>query len=206
MAYEDLPDKADVGDIINHYVTGRDGGHDLDLRQFALEGMRLYGPLSDVKDGQLCFIPELAANLDSADATYRRINRGIDTYIEQHGLAAPPGHEYVPPWAPDAETPSLDLASANISTVVWSIGFRTDFNWVEFPIFDEQGLPLHARGVTPVRGLYFLGLPWQHTWGSARFSGVGRDARHLLRHIQRTMRLAESLSNEAWRPVALELK
>jgi putative flavoprotein involved in K+ transport len=67
--------------------------------------------------------------------------------------------------------------------VVWCIGFRTDFSWISEPIFDGRGYPGHERGVTAAPGLYFLGLPWQYTWGSGRFSGIDRDARYLFDHI-----------------------
>ena len=51
----------------NHYVTGRDGGHDIDLRQFALEGMQLYGPLTGLRNGEFTYAPDLTAHLDRAD-------------------------------------------------------------------------------------------------------------------------------------------
>jgi putative flavoprotein involved in K+ transport len=42
---------------------------------------------------------------------------------------------------------------------------------------------VHERGVTQIEGLYFIGLPWLHTWGSGRFSGVGRDAEYIVQQI-----------------------
>jgi putative flavoprotein involved in K+ transport len=48
---------------------------------------------------------------------------------------------------------------------------------------DNRGAPVHDRGVTGVPGLYFLGLPWLHTWGSGRFSGIARDAEYLSEQI-----------------------
>jgi hypothetical protein len=56
-------------------------------------------------------------------------------------------------------------------------------SWISEPIFDGRGYPGHVRGVTAAEGLYFLGLPWQYTWGSGRFSGIDRDARYLFDHI-----------------------
>jgi putative flavoprotein involved in K+ transport len=47
-------------------------------------------------------------------------------------------------------------------------------------VLDERGFPIHERGVTQTAGLYFIGLPWLHTWGSGRFSGVGRDAEYIV--------------------------
>jgi len=82
-------------------------------------------------------------------------------------------------WRPEAEHTELDLAAAGITSVVWSIGYRADYRWVRLGVFDGLGAVRHERGVTGVAGLYFLGLPWLHTWGSGRFAGIARDAEHL---------------------------
>ncbi|MCY1551291.1 flavin-dependent oxidoreductase [compost metagenome] len=86
-------------------------------------------------------------------------------------------------WEPAEERTRLDLAAAGITSVVWCIGFSPDFEWVDAPVFNGRGAPIHQRGVTGVPGLYFLGLPWLHTWGSGRFSGVARDAEFLTQAI-----------------------
>ena len=61
--------------------------------------------------------------------------------------------------------------------MIWCTGFGRDYRWIEVPVFDGRGYPTHERGVTNCPGLYFLGLPWQHTWGSGRFSGVAPGRR-----------------------------
>lgn len=75
---------------------------------------------------------------------------------------------------------------------MWCTGFRTDWSWVEVPAFDGAGYPVHHRGVTTVPGLYVIGLPWLHTWGSGRFAGVARDAEHLAAHIAARAPLARA--------------
>jgi len=163
----------------NHYVTGRDGGRDIDLRAFAAEGMRLYGMLDSGRGSELTFQPTMTAALDSADATYNSICRDIDRYIEREGIEAPAGSAYEPVWVPDGDPTSLDLAAAQITSIVWAIGYRPDYRWVRVGVFDGTGRPTHERGVTSAPGLYFLGLPWLHTWGSGRFLGIARDAEHV---------------------------
>lgn len=163
----------------NHYVTGRDGGRDIDLRQFAREGMRLHGLLDSGAGTAMSFLPTLRQALDSADDTYRSICRDIDRHIEAHGIDAPPATPYTPVWEPGDEPTSLDLAAAGISTVVWAIGYRPDYRWVRVGVFDGTGRPTHTRGSTGLEGLYFLGLPWLHTWGSGRFVGIAADAEHV---------------------------
>ncbi|PYE20513.1 putative flavoprotein involved in K+ transport [Paraburkholderia silvatlantica] len=194
MKYYDMPVEAHplregVRDNTNHYVTGRDGGRDIDLRKFASEGMELYGVLEDFADGALRFKGNLRANLDSADETYNRINASIDRFIAQNGIDAPPGEPYRPVWTPQQERTSLDLAASGIGSIVWCIGFQPDFGWIDLPVFNGRGYPGHARGVTAQKGLYFLGLPWLHTWGSGRFSGIARDAAWLADQISAPARL-----------------
>lgn len=183
-AVSEHPLREGVRDNTNHYVTGRDGGRDIDLRAFALQGMRLHGTLTGLEGTRLAFAPNLKANLDQADAVYNRINASIDNWIASQGIDAPPGAAYVAPWEPDgALADTLDLRAEGIAAVVWCIGFAPDFKWVNAPVFNGRGHPVHARGVSGQPGLYFLGLPWLHTWGSGRFSGVARDAEYLAAHI-----------------------
>ncbi|GAB2598638.1 MSMEG_0569 family flavin-dependent oxidoreductase [Kribbella endophytica] len=165
---------------VNHYVTGRDGGRDIDLRKFALEGMRLYGRLVDI-DGELRFADDLQTNLDHADAVSEGIKDSIDAFIATKGLDAPEEPRYHPLWQPSKTPESLTLQG--ISAVIWSTGFRRDDSWIRVPVFDGRGYPTHRRGVTSVPGLYFVGLPWQHTWGSGRFGGVADDAAYLTERI-----------------------
>lgn len=167
----------------NHYVTGRDGGRDIDLRAFARDGMALYGRLTGIDGGRLAFADDLAANLDAADAVSEGIKDGIDAHIAARGIAAPSEPRYTPVWTPGEPTRELDAAA--ISAVVWCTGFGRDHRWIELPLFDGRGYPTHRRGVSTVPGVYLLGLPWQHTWGSGRFCGVGADAEHLAEAIVR---------------------
>ena len=163
----------------NHYVTGRDGGHDIDLRAWALEGMQLYGHLDSVDGERLRFRPDLSANLDSADRVAEGIKDVIDAYIEKHGLDAPTEARPAPVWTPEAEPTELDLEAAGIDTVIWACGYAADYRWVDVPIFTGRGYPQHVRGVTSAPGLYVLGLPWLYTWGSGRFLGIRRDAEYV---------------------------
>ncbi|EJL75506.1 flavin-dependent oxidoreductase, MSMEG_0569 family [Variovorax sp. CF313] len=184
MPVTEHPLREGVRDNTNHYVTGRDGGRDIDLRRFALEGMELYGVLSGFDSGNFELQPNLRDNLDAADDTYNRINASIDKHIAAKGIEAPPPSVYTPVWEPTQERTRLDLAAAGIGSVVWCIGFSPDFAWVDAPVFNGRGAPVHLRGVTNEPGLYFLGLPWLHTWGSGRFSGVAGDAAFLAETIE----------------------
>lgn len=94
MGYYDIPidqhpQREAVRHKTNHYLTGRDGGREIDLRQFALEGMQLYGRLTDIQGSTLAFDGTLKQNLDQADAVAESIKRTIDQFIDQHQLEAP---------------------------------------------------------------------------------------------------------------------
>jgi putative flavoprotein involved in K+ transport len=166
----------------NHYLTGRDGGRDIDLRAFAREGMSLYGRLKDVANGRMMFEPNLEANLDGADRVYNGINALIDRYIADKGIAAPSGSVYEPVWTPLKEPEALDLVATGVGAIIWATGFTPDWSYVRLPIFDGSGYPVNRRGVTSVPGVFVLGLPWLWTWGSGRFLSVGRDAESVVQH------------------------
>jgi putative flavoprotein involved in K+ transport len=201
MGYYDMPVsehplREGVRDNTNHYVTGRDGGRDIDLRRFASEGMQLFGLLEGLDGDVLRFRPDLRENLDHADRVYNGINASIDKHIAKHSIDAPPASVYEPVWQPAEERDALNLRDAGITSVVWCIGFQPDFGWIDAPVFTGRGQPGHTRGVTAVPGLYFVGLPWLHTWGSGRFSGVARDALYLAERIEsRMMATAEALAD-----------
>jgi putative flavoprotein involved in K+ transport len=200
---EEFDDADAVRMRVNHYVTGRDGGRDIDLRAFARDGMRLYGRLTGITGTRLEFADDLKVNLDRADAVADGIKDAIDAHIAAHGITAPGEARYVPVWEPDGQPDSLDLAAAGITSVIWSTGFTRDHRWIEIPVFDGRGYPMHWRGVTNCPGLYFLGLPWQHSWGSGRFEAVGRDAEFLADHIDASRRLADVCGAITGAPAAL---
>ncbi len=76
-----------------------------------------------------------------------------------------------------------DGAKLDIRAVIWATGFRSDYSWIDAPVFDSGGAVAHRRGVTEAPGLYFLGLTWQHTRGSALLGWVKDDAEYLAQRI-----------------------
>jgi putative flavoprotein involved in K+ transport len=166
------------------YLTGRDRGHPVDLRQFALEGVKLHGSVEDIDFDKINLRQDLAAKLDSADHAYNDICQRIDDYISANHLEAPGDSHYVPVWIPEIEPAELNFAANNITGIIWCTGFLPDFKFIKLPVFNMRGFPETDRGVTGIPGLYFLGLPWMHTWGSARFSGIAGDADHIASRIE----------------------
>lgn len=184
MPVELHPQKEAVRGKANHYVTGRDGGRDIDLRVRAKEGMQLHGRLINCVDGVMHFADDLTKNLDNADQSSENIKNMIDGFIAENGISAPNEARYVPVWTPEDGGSCIDLIAEKITGIVWSVGFESSFDWIDLPIFNGKGYPNHYRGVSREPGVYFLGLPWLHTWGSGRFSGIARDSEFLLEQIE----------------------
>ena len=71
-----------------------------------------------------------------------------------------------------------------VANVVWCTGFESDFVWIDLPVFDEEGAPLHDRGVVSSEpGLYFLSLYFLYALASQLVGGVAKDAEHVVKHL-----------------------
>lgn len=174
------PDPVKALTQTNHYMSGRDGGKEIDLRRFVAEdGVTLYGSVAEMEGSTVRFLPDLETNLDDADKSYVGICSQIDAYIAENGIDAPPAPEFRKLWRPDREITEIDAGAAGITSVIWSIGFRPDYSWIEVDVFDARGKPKFDRGVCAVPGFHFIGLGWLNTWGSGRFLAIDEDSRHL---------------------------
>ena len=76
-----------------------------------------------------------------------------------------------------------DGSALDVGVVLWATGYRSDYSWISIPGVVRDGHVAHRRGVTDVPGLYFLGLSWQHTRGSALLGFINDDAAHLADRI-----------------------
>jgi putative flavoprotein involved in K+ transport len=76
-----------------------------------------------------------------------------------------------------------DGSTLDVDAVIWATGYRLDHSWIDLPVLDSSGAARHRRGVTDVPGLYFLGLSWQHTRGSALLGWVKDDAEFIATQI-----------------------
>jgi putative flavoprotein involved in K+ transport len=85
-----------------------------------------------------------------------------------------------------------DGSTQDAGIVIWATGYRSDYSWIDIPGVTRDGKVIHRRGVTEVPGLYFLGLSWQHTRGSALLGFVHDDAAYLAGRIAGRDRAAEA--------------
>ena len=166
--------------VCNPQLSGAQGGHDINLRQFARDGIILLGRFQAIQGKRLILAPDLEENLAKADAFEIQITQGIDEYIKKTGMEVGESRVFREVSTTEAMTAkpilTLDLQSAGIRTIIWATGYQLDFGWVHIPIFDQTGFPVHQRGVTAFPGLYFVGLHWLYKMKSALIYGVGEDA------------------------------
>ncbi len=183
MSVDQHPLREGVRDNTNHYVTGRDGGATSTCANSPARAWSSTACCATMTAPASSSTPTSPARSTDADRTYSGINAAIDKYIAENGIEGAaalglPAGRHAP-----AERPTLDLAASGIASIVWCIGFKPDFRWLDAPVFNGAGHPQHRRGITAREGIYFIGLPWLHTWGSGRFGAVGRDAEHIVAHI-----------------------
>jgi putative flavoprotein involved in K+ transport len=168
-------------------ITGAYGGHTIDFRELAAQGITLLGRVEAARDGVIDLAPDLADSLAYGDAAYTAFLDMVDAHVARAALDMPedPAARAVPPDPPCLVEPlrRLDPRAAGIGAVIWATGYAVDFGWIDVPALDGRGMPLHRRGITDVPGLYFLGLQWLSRMASSFLSGVGDDAAHLADHI-----------------------
>ena len=176
-------------------VSGADGGHTVDFRVLAARGAILLGMAQSFNNGTLTFAPDLSDNIAHGDANYLGLLDEADAYVVCNGLDLPadPEARKIGPDPACMTSPvlELNLAAAEITSIIWATGFTSDYGWLKVDAFDEEGRPRHQRGVSSEPGIYFLGLPWQSRRGSAFIWGVWHDAKHLADRIATRRRYME---------------
>jgi putative flavoprotein involved in K+ transport len=168
-------------------VSGAQGGHTVDFRQLASQGIQLVGMTQSFDAGVAHFQPDLADNIARGDANYLALLDEADAYIARNGLdlpAEPEARNFLPdPQCLRQPVLSLDLAAAGVRTIIWATGYALDYSWLKVDAFDAAGKPQHQRGVSSAQGIYFLGLAWLSRRGSPFIWGVWHDADHIAGHI-----------------------
>jgi putative flavoprotein involved in K+ transport len=164
-------------------VTGVGGGHDVDIRSYASDGMTLLGHVREVRDGRIALADDLAETLAEGDRAFDAFMAAVDASLgspdsDEAMARRAAGRAVVP-----GQVDSIDLRASNIRSVVWATGYALDFGWIDLPIFDPRGEPAHRRGVSAAPGVYFLGLAWLHKVKSSFLYGVGEDADYLAQTI-----------------------
>ena len=164
----------------NVLATGHGGGHDMHLRTLHAKGVELVGRYLGADDGTIHFADDLAQTVDQGDALAGVFKKWVDDLCATRGWGQVwdlPG-----PFRLATRT-QLDVGQDNVGAVIWTSGFRPDYGWVRFPVFDDIGFPIQKDGRSSVPGLYFMGVHFQRKAQSAVLYGVGEDAEIVARDI-----------------------
>jgi len=168
----------------NPHVSGKNGGHSLNLHQFYRDGVSLLGRLQGAREGVIYLAPDLIENLAKGDTFEANIMKMVDEYIAREGIDAPV--EELPSLQDGYTAPeilSVNLKEAGITAVIWAMGYAFDFRWVKLPLLDEFGFPITDQGVSRYPGLYFTGLPWLPSQKTGVLAGFGDQAAHIANQI-----------------------
>ena len=168
-------------------VSGARGGHTVDFRRLARQGITLVGRTESFNNNVVYFATDLADNIARGNAYTLSLLDEADAYVVRNGLDFPEEPE-VRKVEPDPECVTdpilqLNLIEAGITSILWATGFDVDYNWLKVEAFDEEGKPKHERGISAEAGIYFLGLPWQSRRSSSFIWGVWHDAKFLADQI-----------------------
>ncbi|HEV2477722.1 MAG TPA: NAD(P)-binding domain-containing protein, partial [Candidatus Dormibacteraeota bacterium] len=166
-----------IGNVLS---TGHGGGHDLNLRTLHDMGVELVGHFVGGENGMVRMAGDLDQTLAASDEMASIFKKKVDDYCQSAGIA---NGWVMPPPVKIAARTSIDLAAEGITTVIWTTGFRPDYGWVHFPVFDDMGFPVQVDGHSSVPGLYFMGVHFQRKAQSAVLYGVGEDAQLVAEHI-----------------------
>lgn len=170
-------------------ITGVDGGHTISLQGLARQGAVILGKVEHADRRRVTLQPNAAANVMFADHVSENTKRMVDNYILDGALNFPPA-EYDEADMPDIDAScaspvtSLDLDVHNITSVIWTTGFSGNFNYLPSSALDGQGYPIHKNGISPVDGIYYLGLYWLRMRKSALINGIKDDAAFITEQVQ----------------------
>jgi putative flavoprotein involved in K+ transport len=166
------------------HLSGKRGGHELNLHKFCQQGIILLGHTRDYQEGKLFFAPDLKENLAKADGFATFALQQIDAFIQRNGLDIP--EEEMTSLEDGFHAPvitSLELESSGISVIIWATGYAYDYKLVQLPLLDAYNYPAADRGVTRYPGLYFLGMGWMNKFKSGLLMGIGESAQYLFEVI-----------------------
>ena len=184
VTYASLEDKS-ISRAAQPQVSGLGRhGHSVSLQQLARQGGVILGRLLDVEANTLLLSDEATAHVRFADGFSQRLKDAIDAYLVQAGITPPP-LEADPADVPDPQAEcvsplrQLNLREAGVSTIIWATGFAADFSWIHLPVLNAEGQPIQQKGISPVRGLYFVGFPWLNSRKSGIIYGIEEDAHYI---------------------------
>ena len=185
QTYDQLDDLERARRLPSPQLVGTPERSTLDLNALTDLGVELVGRWAAVRDGRALFSGGLRNVFALADLKLKRLLDTFDEWARVSGRADEVGvvERFAPTRVPESNRLQLDLASGEISTVVWATGYRPDYSWLDVPVVDAKGALQHEGGVLAPPGLYTLGLPVLRRRKSSFIYGIEDDARAVIDHL-----------------------
>ncbi len=189
--YEEVDDIVRARNVPSLQLAGFSDHRTLNLNALKRAGVNLAGRLAGISDDKVQFSGSLRNVCEMADLKMNRLLDTFDAWASKNDLEDDigPPQRFENTLVDESPPLLLDLARANIRTVIWATGFRPDYSWLDVPVLDGKGFVRHDGGViSDSPGLYVLGLPFLRKRKSSLIDGVGDDARDLSAHLEAYVR------------------
>jgi putative flavoprotein involved in K+ transport len=165
-------------------VSGAHGGEQLDLALLDELGVTVTGRVRSVDGATVSFADDREDSVVEAELGMRSVLDRIDEHIAEVHPAWPHAPDRVGVVRLGLAPKALDLADRKIGTILWATGYRRDYSWLDVPhALDDNREIVQHHGVSPVPGLYTIGLNFQRYRASHFIGGVGADALPLAREL-----------------------
>jgi putative flavoprotein involved in K+ transport len=169
--------------------TGR-YGHTVSLQSLHRKGAIILGKLIAADHNALQFAQNAKEHILHGDMTSAQTKAALEHFVTSNNLIAPPP-EIDPADEPDinymaaSDITTLDLRTENITSIIWCNGFTGDYRYLKLPVLNEKGMPLHRNGISPVPGLYFLGIYWLRSRKSGIIHGIAEDSEFIISQLRK---------------------
>jgi putative flavoprotein involved in K+ transport len=196
--YDQVDDIARARRVPSLQLAGTPDRSTLDLNALTKIGVRLVGRLAGIAHDKAQFAGSLRNMCSLSDLKMGRLLDTIDAWARDNGLdsTVEPPDRLPPTRIEDSPPVSMNLTNGAIKTMIWAIGYRPDYKWLEVPVLDRKGMVRHDGGLVASPGIYLMGTQFMRRRKSTLIDGVGDDARDLSAH------LASYLDGRALRIVA----
>ena len=155
-------------------------GHTISYQSLAKKGVIILGKAQDADENNVYLAPNAAQHVKYGDEYSQKVKGMVEEFLAQNRIDAP-APEDDPDDVPDPEANCispitiLNLEKMNIKSIIWSTGFNGDFSYLKMDVLGVDGLPKHRQGISDIKGLYFVGLPWLRMRKSANLIGINDD-------------------------------
>jgi putative flavoprotein involved in K+ transport len=183
--YDEVADIARARRVPSLQLAGTPDRSTLDLNALTEIGVTLAGRLAGIACDKAQFAGSLRNMCALSDLKMGRLLDTIDAWARDNGLdhEVEPPHRLRPTRVEDSPPLIMDLTTGEIKTIIWAVGYRPDYKWVELPILDHKGMIRHDGGVVAAPGIYLMGTQFMRRRKSTLIDGAGDDARDLSAHM-----------------------